>query len=297
MSPLLPAAVLTGLFLLGWRGFAMARDPGPAARVLVEEGLVVVEERGPSPMGRLVRVLTDRLAPRTLRLLGPRRIERIRDRLDAAGRPHGWTLETYAGRKGIYTVLFGTVGILLILQGQALVGIPLLVAGWYWMDIALRAEASRRQQTIERDLPDFLDILAVSVHAGLGFRSGMERVAGALPGPLADEIMTTLRKLDVGATRRAAFGELRRRNPSESLNQFVSALLQAEELGTPLSTTLSSIADEMRRDSAQRARRRAARAAPRVSLVVTTLMVPGALLIIGAALILSADVNLGDLLG
>jgi len=73
---------------------------------------------------------------------------------------------------------------------------------------------------------------------------------------------------------------LRERNDSDSLKSFVSAQLQAEELGVPLSEALNDIADDMRRMAAQNARREAQRASPRVSLLVTTLIVPGSMILI-----------------
>lgn len=113
---------------------------------------------------------------------------------------------------------------------------------------------------IERELPDFLDILAVTVTAGLGFRAAMERVGETLDGPLAEEIGRTLRRMDVGVRRRQAFVELRERNPrSTTMGPFVTAIIQAEELGAPLADTLNQFAGDMRREFFQQARRRVAR--------------------------------------
>ena len=137
-----------------------------------------------------------------------------------------------------------------------------------------------RQEAIERTLPDFLDILAVSVRAGLGYRYALRRVAEALGGPVGDEMLTVLRQIELGQDRREAFLALRERNKSESLKSFVAAQLQAEELGVPLAEALNDIAGDMRRLAYQNARRDAQRAAPRVSLLVTTLIVPGAIILI-----------------
>ena len=132
-----------------------------------------------------------------------------------------------------------------------------------------------RQEQIERDLPDFLDILAVTVRAGLGYRLALGRVAEALGGPVGEEMLVALRQMALGASRGAAFEALRDRNASEQLWSFVAAQLQAEELGVPLSEALNDIATDMRRAAHQAARRRAARATPRVSLIVTSLYPPG----------------------
>ena len=93
----------------------------------------------------------------------------------------------------------------------------------------------------------------------------LQRVAEALGGPVGEEMLTALRQMELGATRREAFLALRARNDSESLSTFVGAQLQAEELGVPLSEALNDIAQDMRRAAAQDARRRAARAAPRIA--------------------------------
>ena len=89
-----------------------------------------------------------------------------------------------------------------------------------------------------------------------------------------------LRQIDLGQDRRDAFLALRERNESDSLKSFVAAQLQAEELGVPLSEALNDIASDMRRMADQNARRQAQRASPRVSLLVTTLIVPGSMILI-----------------
>ena len=99
------------------------------------------------------------------------------------------------------------------------------------------------------------------------------------------------------ARARTAFDRLPRRNDSAALDQFVVALLQAEELGTPLTEALDQIAVEMRRATAQRARQQASRTSPRVALVVTMVMVPGALVLLVVSLLLSSGVDLGKLGG
>ena len=154
-----------------------------------------------------------------------------------------------------------------------------------------------RQERIERDLPDFLDILAVTVRAGLGYRAALGRVAEALGGPIAEEMLTALRQMELGASRRQAFLALRERSESESLATFIAAQLQAEELGVPLSKALNDIAEDMRRSAHQNARRRASRAAPRVSLIVTTMIVPGAMILILVSILLGSDLSESGLLG
>ena len=174
----------------------------------------------------------------------------------------------------------GVGGLLLLLGSSPLFLLLLAGIGWWGPDVWLGRAGRLRQEAIERALPDFLDILAVSVRAGLGYRLALRRVAEALEGPVAEEMLTVLRQMELGQDRREAFLALRERNKSESLKSFVAAQLQAEELGVPLAEAVHDIADDMRRLAYQNARRQAQRASPRVSLIVTTLIVPGAVILI-----------------
>jgi tight adherence protein C len=133
------------------------------------------------------------------------------------------------------------------------------------------------------------------VSVGLIFRTALDWAAARHTGPLAEEIIYALRQMDLGESRSEAFARVRQRNDSPALESFISALLQAEELGAPITDTLAQIAREMRRSVAQSARRRAARRAPQISLVVTMVMVPGTLVLLLAALLLSSGLNLGGL--
>ncbi|NEE08327.1 type II secretion system F family protein, partial [Streptomyces sp. SID7499] len=146
-------------------------------------------------------------------------------------------------------------------------------------------------------LPDFLDVLAVVVSAGLGFRQALDRVADKYEGPWADELRITLRQMDMGVSRRQAFEELRRRNDSEQVAMFVTTLQQGEELGAPIVETLIQIANDMRRTDAQNARRKAARAVPKATFAVTTFLLPGTLVLLTVGFVYGADVDLSSITG
>jgi tight adherence protein C len=297
VSPLLPGAALAACVLVAAAGLALLRTTPQGTRALIEN--LVADRRGPRPRrADVTERLGQRFAKQALSIMSERRLALLRHRLDAAGRPDGMTLERYAARKAGFAVVFACAGLVLFLLTSSFPLIPAMVAlGWLLVDLKLAGTAKRRQAQIDRDLPDFLDVLAVTVSAGLGFRSALERVATTRPGPLSEEVRTTLQQMGIGVSRRAAFEALRERNDSEQLGQFVTALLQAEELGTPLTDALASIADDMRKEFAQLARRQAARAAPRVSVIVTTIVVPGAIVLILAGLLSGSNAPVGGLFG
>lgn len=254
--------------------------------------------RHAAPLTAVAEVAGRRLAPPLLRLAGPGYAARVRRRINAAGRPGGVTTDSYAARKAGFLVIFGSLGIAVTLQASVPAGVVLAVAGWYWVDLSLLVLARQRRHEIEQALPDFLDVLSVTVSAGLSFRQALATVSAGMPGPLAEEFSAALRQMELGTSRREAFEDLRARNRScEPLAQFVTAVLQAEELGAPLSRALLEISEDMRREAAQSARRRAARTAPRVTLIVTTVMVPGAIILLVGALFIGGEATLPDVFG
>ncbi|MEU6196351.1 DUF5936 domain-containing protein [Streptomyces sp. NPDC047061] len=238
-----------------------------------------------------------RYAPAVLRLMGPRQVAKYRRRIDLAGNPGGLTIDRYAARRAVYGALGGTGFVVFLLRGQWLVAVLLLLFGAFWTEVGIWSAIRIRKDVIERTLPDFLDVLAVVVGAGLGFRQALDRVATHYEGPWADELRITLRQMDLGMSRRQAFAELRRRNDSEQVAMFVTALQQGEELGAPIVDTLVALAKDMRRTDAQNARRKAARAVPRATLMITTFMVPATLLLLAAGLLLGSGTDFGSVTG
>jgi tight adherence protein C len=294
MNPALPGLALMICLAIAYRGLLLVRDRGPIIRL--EQPVEAVGSDEPNLLGRLILTLNERLAPRMMALLGRQRLETIRRRIDSAGRPGGMTVERYAGRKATLFVLMSGAGfVLLLATGTVVPLLTLSVYGWIATDISLSGTARRRQQAIDRALPDFLDVVAVSVSAGVSFRPALRRVAESLGGPMGEEAIMALQQMELGASRREAFQALRERNQSQFIAQFVTALLQAEELGVPLADSLVDISKEMRRAAYQRGRREAARAAPRVSLIVSMLIVPAALILILTALLVGSNVGIGDI--
>ncbi|BBA99773.1 hypothetical protein RVR_6537 [Actinacidiphila reveromycinica] len=238
-----------------------------------------------------------RWSPMVLRMMGPARIARMRARIDHAGHPYGLTVERYAARRAVYGFLGGVAALALLGSGHWFLALLLLAYAWWWADLGLWLAVRRRRDDIERTLPDFLDVLAVVVSAGLGFRQALERVNSVYTGPWSDEIRVALRQMDVGVSRRDAFDQLRRRNGSDQVGQFVTALQQGEELGAPIARTLLQIATDMRRTEAQNARRRAARMVPRATGVITILLVPATMILLIAGTIIGSQIHFGDLFG
>ena len=126
-------------------------------------------------------------------------------------------------------------------------------------DVLLDAKARTRQQQIARALPDALDLLSISVEAGLGLEQGLAVVADQLAGPLGDELRRLLREIELGVDRRSALALLRERTDVRELSAFVVALLQADALGMAIGDVLRVQAEQVRLVRRQRARELAAK--------------------------------------
>jgi tight adherence protein C len=291
--PGLVAVACVALFALGMR--AMRADPVDGLDV--GDLLLLRDERRrraarQGPLDRLAAPLV----PGLRRLVGPALEARLARMIELAGRPGGTTVETVLLRMAVWLLIMIPLALLLLVQGMVL-GLLLAPVVVVVLPLARIARIRRlRQETIDTDLPDFLDVLAVTVTAGVGFRSALDTVGQRFGGPLGEEVALTLNQIRNGASVREAFVRLRARNDSASLSQFVTAFLQSEELGAPLAQTLNRIAQDMRRDNAQRQRQKAAKVAPRVTLVTSMVLVPGALAILVIGFIVGTDIDFGALL-
>lgn len=250
-----------------------------------------------SAVGSGIDRLGMRWAPAVLRMMGAKAVNKKRRQIDMAGNPGGLTIDRYAARRAVY----GGLGLLgafsMIIRGQIFLSLVLIAFGLFWVEVGIWSAVRIRRDHIDRTLPDFLDVLAVVVSAGLGFRQALARVADKYEGPWADELRITLRQMDMGVSRREAFEQLRKRNDSEQVAMFVTTLQQGEELGAPIVETLIQIANDMRRTDAQNARRKAARAVPKATFAVTTFLLPGTLVMLTVGFVYGVNVDFSTLMG
>jgi tight adherence protein C len=161
----------------------------------------------------------------------------------------------------------------------------------------LSSRESARRRALVRELPDLLDLLGICVESGMALDPALELAAGRLGGTLGGEIGRVLRDLSLGTTRADAYRALVERTGTPELAQTVGALLQAEELGAPLSRALEGQAEALRVARRQGARERAARAAPKIQLVVALLMVPAVLLLVLGVLLIELSRQVGGVIG
>ncbi|WP_350276409.1 type II secretion system F family protein [Kribbella sp. HUAS MG21] len=184
----------------------------------------------------------------------------LQRRLDLAGNPSGWTPDRILAAKGLGLFVLGGVGALYGVRtiGLAVVGAAVAGAvGFFVPDILLYNAGAKRQAKIQQALPDALDMLTVCVEAGLGFDAALAQVARNTRGPLAAEFSRVLQEIQIGTSRARALRALADRTTAPELRSFVSALVQAGELGITIADVLREQAREMRLRRRQRAEEKA----------------------------------------
>jgi tight adherence protein C len=177
-------------------------------------------------------------------------------------------------------------------RSSLLVMVAMPAAGFVLPDALLEREARRRHRRLLASLPDALDLLAIGSAAGRSPATGFAEIARSGNGPLADELRVVVAGLECGQPLAAALATLRGRVPGSEIATLCASIERSRRLGSPLAEQLRRQAGALRRDHRRAVEEHAARAAPKIQLVVALVLVPAVLLMIAAALIANADVLL-----
>ena len=186
-------------------------------------------------------------------------VDRLDQELTYAGSPVGWDGERVLAVKLALAAVLAVVGLLLpgLLGVGALRGLilgPLMAAvGYYMPEWTLRSRSAARQSQIRKALPDALDLMSITVEAGLGFDAAMERVAREMGGPLGDELLRVVQEMRLGKGRADALRDLGERSDIDELRSFVLAMVQADIFGIAIARVLNVQAKEIRIKRRQRA--------------------------------------------
>jgi tight adherence protein C len=174
-----------------------------------------------------------------------------------------------------------------------LVAVAMPAAGFVLPDALLERKARHRHRRLLAALPDALDLLAIGSAAGRSPAAGFAEIAHAGSGPLANELRVTVAELECGRPLAEVLSALRERIPGGEVATLCASIERSRRLGSPLADQLRRQSASLRRDQRRAVEEHAARAAPKIQLVVALVLVPSVLLMIAAALIANADVLLG----
>jgi len=216
-------------------------------------------------LSRVVRPVADSLLRTLGSLLPGNHREVVHAQLVHAGLQGQFRAEEIISLRvlgGVAGLLLGilNLGLGLVGGGTALLLLVMLpVVGAQLPKSWLDRKVKERRESILRDLPDTLDLMAISVEAGVGFEGALGVVRDNFESPLADEFARTLREMELGLPRREALQNLKKRTEVPELSNFVLTLTQADALGMPVGRVLKTAAEEMRSKRQQWAREKAAK--------------------------------------
>jgi tight adherence protein C len=270
MSPEILIAVLAAaaVLLITYGVAARPSEDAVQARLsqLVVQPKTLEEMEMQQPFyDRVMRPMIQRLSRAGRRQEGGA-IARIDSKLERAGYPGGLRGADWVGVKLMALIGFAVLGLVLglLLTGAfvlallfALVGAAVgYLAPEFWLGRRIKA----RSFSMVLQLPDALDLLTISVEAGLGFDAALAKVVEKMEGPLVDEFRQALAEVRMGRQRREALRDVANRADAQPVSNFIGAIVQAEQLGVPIAKVLQIQSNQLRIERRQRAEEAAAKA-------------------------------------
>jgi tight adherence protein C len=298
LIPLVMGLIAAVGILLVFIGLAGAKSADPVQARLTQLGsmqartLEELELQQPL-FERTIRPLAVRLSGLGERITSPSKVSRTEKRLAKAGNPGNLRTVDFLGMK---LVVAGGVAIASFLLFAVLAGdgaFAILVApvmggvGFFMPEFWLSRRIKKRQKAVLMAVPDTLDLLTISVRAGLSFDGALAKVVEKTSGPLADEFRRVLAEVRVGRVRRDAMRDVVGRTDVQALTNFIGAIIQAEQLGVPISKVLQIQSEQLRIERRQRAEEMAAKAPIKMLFPLVGCIFPSMFIVIlGPAIIL-----------
>lgn len=266
---------------------ALERQGSGASRDLAEEANPSFSERVVDPMQRKALALGRRIT-------GADKAERIRHRLDLAGNPRDWSVDRVVALKVIAAVVlpvcFVAYGLVLgfSLQIEILLGVGGLLLGFFGPDLYLYQCAAKRAEQVKRTLADAVDLLTISVEAGLGFDAAVQQVARNTTGPLAEEFARVLREMQLGKGRADALRGMSERSNVDDLHAFVGAMVQADAFGISIGQVLRVQSGEIRLKRRQYAEEKAQQVPVKIMIPLILFILPCLFVVVMGPAVLNA---------
>lgn len=298
---LLLLAFVLFLAAIGAAGAAFVREPpqglARALEALERSGMAgheLAQEADRSFADRILAPFQTRALNIGRRLTGADKAERIRRKLDLAGNPHGWTVDRVLSTKVLCAVV---LPVLIIAYGAllggsittlVLIALAATLLGFVAPDLYLYNKAAHRADQIKRTLADAVDLLTISVEAGLGFDAALQQVARHTAGPVAEEFARVLREMQLGKSRSEALRSLAARSNVDDLNTFVGSMVQADAFGIPIAQVLRVQSGEIRVKRRQYAEEKAQKVPVKIMIPLILFILPCLFIVVMGPAVLNA---------
>ncbi|MBU1801496.1 MAG: type II secretion system F family protein [Actinobacteria bacterium] len=229
---------------------------------------------------RVLEPLQQRALKIGRRLSGSDSAARLQKKLDMAGNPGDMGADRVVSLKVMGAIAFLAIGLALgLVMGASLPILALsmlggLVLGFFAPDLYLYQAAYNRAETLQRELPDAIDLLTISVESGLGFDAACQQVARNTEGPLAEELNRMLSEMQIGQSRSQALRSMAERTNVGDVRSFVSAMVQADSFGIPIGSVLRVQSSEIRVKRRQRAESKAQQVPVKITVPLIFCILP-----------------------
>ncbi|WP_310529787.1 type II secretion system F family protein [Nocardioides sp.] len=279
---LLCLAMILGLSLIG---VASAERRGVARSVAAIQALdsapdVLRQELERPFVERVLGPLGDRLINTGRKLARADTAKKLQHRLDIAGNPPAWDVNRLIGLKALGLGISSVLGFLYVLglgwpfYRVILATVVIAAIGYVLPNVFLYNAGQKREKLMRISLPDAIDLLTVSVEAGLGFDAAVGRVAKNTTGPLSQEFARLLQEMQIGVGRSDAMRAMADRSSLDDLKSFCLAMVQADSLGIPIGRVLRIQSSEMRTKRRQRAEEKAQQVPVRIMIPLVLFILP-----------------------
>jgi tight adherence protein C len=252
---------------------------------------------------RTLRPLANRLSGRMSRVASTSFTQTTEKRLALAGNPGNMRVADWLGIKAVGAIVGAGIFFLLFVFPGIISFIPLpinfimipvgLLFGYTIPEFWLGGRVKKRQKAVLLQIPDALDLLTISVRAGLGFDGALGKVVEKLKGPLTEEFRRALAEIRVGKPRRDALRDIVPRTEVPALTNFIGAIIQAEQLGVSISKVLQVQSEQLRIERRQRAEEMAAKAPIKMLFPLVGCIFPSLFIVILGPAIILIMINLG----
>ncbi len=229
---------------------------------------------------RVVKPILENVGKTLIKLAPNEMISSLESKIIMAGKPNNWGVKNWIGIQAFLIVGLPMLMLIVFLQLRidlkylVLITSASAVFGVLFPNMSLNGSIKKRQSEVMKSLPDIMDLLTVSVEAGLTFDSALSKVAEKMPGTLAREFEVVLQEIKIGKSKKDALYQMSDRVGVQDLRSFVSAVIQADQLGVSLGRVLRIQAEQIRQNRKQRIQEKAMKAPIKMLIPMVVFIFP-----------------------
>jgi tight adherence protein C len=254
-------------------------------------GIGIVKKQFPSPILKIVYPVVLRVLPSVVNWKIEKFRNKFRKKLDSAGMRDNFTPDEFYAFKVAFAFVLPVV--VYVYNFVAGLGLQIMYApifaffGWFYPELWLNGVIKKRQEDVKREMPFVVDLLTLCVEAGLDFGGSMAKVVEkGQPGPLRSEFETVLREIQLGAMRGEALKNMAERIDLKEMSSFVSVLVTAERMGSPVGDVLRAQSDAIRHERYMSAESKGGKAATKVLIPMIIFILPAVFIAIAGPMLL-----------